>query len=65
MENVRSVLFTAYVNNCSVRSHHLQNEEVRNSWVAGVWALLGGGDDDTRAELSGIIDIELKAFKGV
>ena len=62
MEHHNGVMFTAYAGNCSVRSRHLDNEEIRGLWIDGLCALLGGADDSVRDQLNTIIDIELKAF---
>jgi hypothetical protein len=63
MEHINGVMFTAYVGVCSVRSHHLLNEEVRRLWIEGVCALIGGGDDNLRAEINSVVELELKAHK--
>jgi len=62
MEHLSGVMFTAYVENCSVRSHYLQNENIRRLWIDGICAILDGADDAVRKELNNIIEIELKAY---
>jgi hypothetical protein len=62
MEHLNGVMFTAYVENCSVRSHYLQNENIRRLWIDGICAILEGADDAVRKELNTIVDIELKAY---
>lgn len=62
MEHLSGVMFTAYVENCSVRSHYLQNENIRRLWIEGICAILDGADDKVRAEINSIIEIELKSF---
>ena len=54
-EHFIGTVATAYVDNCSIRSHHLQNDAVRESFIEGVCALVGGADNEFRTNLDDII----------
>lgn len=54
-EHFVGTVVTAYVDNCSVRSHHLQNDAVRDAFIEGVCALVGGADEEFRDTLNDLI----------
>jgi hypothetical protein len=45
--NNNLILFTAYVNGTSLRSHNLHLDAVRDRFLQGVW-LLSGAEEDKR-----------------
>jgi len=61
-EHFHGLVFTAYVDNISVRSHQLHNQAVRDDFIEAVSAILGGADGDFRSKLDSIIEQEVSAI---
>jgi hypothetical protein len=62
-EKFQGVVFTAYADNCSCRTHHAHLEETREQFINAVTSLVGG-DDVFRIKLRGIIATELIRMGG-
>lgn len=50
---------TAYVDNVSVRSHHLHNDAVRRSFAEAVCALAGGADDELLQQIEDLVTVNI------